>query len=860
MTSLKIAFRDLKNSKGFTFLFIFNLFLGVCGFVVLQSFRDNVNDLLEQRAKQLLAADITVSGRRDVNETELKKLNSVLDGKVEEKAQALGVYSMAKGLKDGSRSRLAQLKAVESSYPFYGNIELEDTDNFLNEMQKLQSENLLWVDPALLKQMKIELGDKVKLGDEVFTAYKVIKGDTSSSWGGIGLAPKVYMSLENLKKTNLVSFGSVATRTRLFKIKEQWGTKEELKKLQVELQNEIPDPGIRVKAPDSASEQVGRVLNYLSDYLGLVGLVALFLSGIGAGYLFQNYLFEKLQDVAILKSVGMGLWSIFGIYMFQLLVLNIIAVSLANLFTWTTLPLASDLFYEWISFTGEFKMDSSVFVLSFLVSLGSSGLICFPVLYKMIGKRVKNLFEGGQFFKMDFKKRDIALYVPLLLFMWGLAILQSSSFNIGTLFTVALLLVTVFVGVLFPRFLSFIDERFLQKNNLTFPGSLTLGMATRYFTRDKLSSTLSITALTIGTMLMSVIGQLETSIRGELLQDPNGKPSLFLFDIQEEQKDEFLKLAQKNDIPISNVSPMVRSRILKINGEDFKRDTDDEGFQTREEETSRRFRNRGVNLSYYERHNDSETIVEGRPFSGVYDDSSDKPAELSLEVRYAQRLGLNIGDTVTFDILGIEVTGEVINLRKVRWTSFLPNFFIVFQKGAIDAAPKSFLAAMGEMDFDAMMDAQEIVVENFPNISIVNVSELIDKIVSIFEAMAIALSVMALLCLAVGFFVLFAIIQNQIKKKYFETAIQKVFGLQPSELLKALLKEYFIMAAISCTLGLGFSLILGQIVSTLFFDGVWRVDFVFMAQVVGGVFAMTALLGFLAGKTFYSLRVKTLLR
>ena len=862
-TILKIAARDLVNAKGFTLLFLLNLFLGISGFVVLHSFRDNINQLLEQRAKQLLSSDLAVSGRRDLNQEERGKLEELLDGKAQKVSKALSVYSMAKASGQNGRSRLVQLKAVEGDYPHYGALKFASKNNYQGAMKRLQNEAVLWLDPALLRQMNIKLGDKIKLGNLEFTAAEIIESDSAASWSGIGLAPKVYMSLEDLKKTNLVGFGSVATYSRLIKLKPEWASKKKGEELREQVQKILTDPGIRVQAPEGASEQVGRVLNYLSDYLGLVGLVALFLSGIGAGYLFQNYLFEKLRDVAILKSVGMGLGSIFSVYIAQLVFLSFTAVALANVFAWGLLPLASAAFYRWVEIDGSMSLSGGTLVLSFLVSSGTSLFICAPILYKMVGRRVKNLFEGGQFFRWEFKVKDLLMYLPLLVFMWSLAVAQARSFQIGSVFTFALLGVTLVVALTFPKIFSVIDNKYLKKTSLRQPGSLSGGLAARYFARDRLSSSLSICAIAIGAMLLSLIAQLETSLKGELMDNSLGKPGLFLFDIQEDQKVGLEALVQKEGLPLADISPMVRSRILKVNGEEFKRSLEEEGFSTREDESRRRIRNRGVNLSFRPGPGKAEEIVEGKPFSGPYEESEggeEKLPELSLERRYAKRLGVEVGDTMTFDILGIEVSGRVANIRKVKWTSFLPNFFIVFQPGAIDDAPKTYLAALGEMDFEKRLDAQDAIVEEFPNVSVVNVSEVIEKVMSIFKAMALALGVMAALCMAVGFFVLFAIIQNQLKKKAFEVAVQKVFGMEASSLMAALFKEYFLLAGISCFLGIGFSLGLGILVSELFFDGVWRVDWPVMGQIAGGVFLMTAVLALGAGKTFYSLKVKTLLR
>ncbi|MBC74412.1 MAG: hypothetical protein CME64_00195 [Halobacteriovoraceae bacterium] len=852
MTVLKIAFRDLVNSRGFTALFLFNLFLGICGFVTLHSFRDNVNSLLDQRSKQLLSADVAVSGRRTLTKEETQGINDYLKDKAVEVMDSIEVYSMSKS-KD-KRSRLVQIKAVEKSFPFYGEVKLEkDT----SDMEGLQKKSHIWVEPQLMAQMKLELGDPLSLGDKTFKVMGVIENDTSTSLRGIGLAPKVYVGLSNLKETNLISFGSVSTNVKLVKLLPEWEKKAEQVKL--ELGKILKDPGLRIRLPKDASEQVGRILNYLSDYLGLVGLVALFLSGIGSGYLFQNFLFEKLEDIGILKSLGMSLGQISMIYFLQLGVLSLASVLGANVFVWSILPLIGDALSTWTGMSGELKLGWETVYLSYLVAFGASLFICAPILLKMVGRKIQNLFQGGQFFRWEFEKRDLLLYAPLALFMWGLAVAQAHSFKIGTFFTLVLFIVVIIVSLGFPVLFSFMDKRWLTKKNLTRPLSLSWGLAARYFSRDRLSSTLTICALAIGVMLLSLIGQLETSLREELEQDVGRKPDLFLFDIQEYQKDGLVALAQEEGFSLRSPSPMVRSRILKINGEKFKRsEKEDEAFSTREEETSRRFRNRGINLSFADGPNESETIIEGRPFSGRYEDES-KPAELSIERRYARRLGLEIGDTVTFEILGIEVQGVVVNLRRVRWTSFLPNFFIVFQPGAIDDAPKTYLAAVDSLTEEQRYAVQDKIVDKYSNVSIVSVTEIVSKIMNIFKAMAQALTIMAGLCLSIGFFTLYAITQNQLKKKRFEAAIQKVFGFSPGQLLKTLLAEYFILATLACVIGLGFSVVLGQVVSIIFFDGVGRPDWMFMLKIGVGVYAVTFLIAIASGRSFYSLKIKSLL-
>jgi putative ABC transport system permease protein len=135
---------------------------------------------------------------------------------------------------------------------------------------------------------------------------------------------------------------------------------------------------------------------------------------------------------------------------------------------------------------------------------------------------------------------------------------------------------------------------------------------------------------------------------------------------------------------------MIRSRILKVNGLDFERKLDIKNYKTREEEREARFRNRGVNLTYRDKLTASEEIREGKPFSGKLDPNM---AELSVEFRYADRLGFKLGDEISFDIQGLEVKGRIVNFRSVQWTSFQPNFFIIMQSGFLEEAPKTFIGS-----------------------------------------------------------------------------------------------------------------------------------------------------------------------
>jgi putative ABC transport system permease protein len=838
----KLAIREIKNSKNFSLVFIINLSLGLLGFVCLNSFNDSLNISLEGRAKTLLAADMTIGGRRDLTPEESKAANEVMSDKYIYSHKLISIYSMGAVKKpDGQKSRLMNIKAIGKNYPLYGEITLSESGKISSQKTKdLETAPVAWVSKELQHQLKLKLGDKIKLGTLDFTISNIINSDTTTSWRGIGLAPKIYVGRDYLLKTGLVSFGSVAGYSNQFLLKQEFQNKNAVEELKKQLLEKITDPAVKVYLPENSSEQVGRILNYLTDYLGLVALVALFLSGIGTAYLFQSFLFIRLKEIGILKSLGLSKSKIMGIYATQVTLLGLAAVALSSIAAAGLLPLLNKIVNEEVGFSLKLHYSVDAFLVSFLVAILAGLLVCLPILYKMLEKKTSDILFGQEGFKWQWGTRDVLTFIPLLLLFWGLSIWQSHSILIGSTFVISILIsICVFLWIL-PRILKLMDNKLKSMHVLRRPGGLSWGLGLRYLVRNPFATTMSFLALSLGIMLLSLIGQLEKSLQTELMDRSVPKPSLFLFDIQEEQHAELVKFADDENIPMVSPSPMVRGRITQINGEKFERLKNERGsFQTREDETQTRFRNRGINLSYALKPNESETIVEGKEFPGVFQEEKQETPYISLEKRYAKRLGVKLGDVLTFDILGVEVKGKVLNLRKVKWTSFVPNFFIVFQPGVIEEAPKTYLTAIKQVQELEQYRIQDLLVEKFHNISILNVTELIGKILTTFGMMGIAIKMMALLCLLVGMVVIFAITQHQVQKEAVELTIQKVLGLRWKQQLIIINKSFAVTVILATVLGTLFSILLGNLLSIMFFDGVWTLDGGYLVTIFGGIIILT---------------------
>jgi putative ABC transport system permease protein len=249
------------------------------------------------------------------------------------------------------------------------------------------------------------------------------------------------------------------------------------------------------------------------------------------------------------------------------------------------------------------------------------------------------------------------------------------------------------------------------------PQNIAVKLAVLQISRNKVSSITVILALGLGTLMLNFIPQIKAGLETEISMPHTSKlPSLFMFDIQDDQVENLKKLIKEEGLVLTQLSPMIRGRLVTINGEENKKAEFPSDSPTREEERASEQRNRNYNLSFRQGLADSETLTAGRELAPMFDERSSQIPEISLEFRFAERLGLKLGDVMEFDVQGVPVKGQVVNFRKVRWTSFQPNFFIQFQPGVLDAAPKTFVAALSATAAERKAKMQNQIVSQFSNI------------------------------------------------------------------------------------------------------------------------------------------------
>lgn len=807
---LKLSFREILNQRKFTLFFIFNISIGLLGPVILENFKEKFEENLSKKSKSLLGADLGLRSRRPITQKEINVTKSEIK-KVRDETSLIDLFSMARS---EEVSRLVSIRIIDKNYPFYGVIRLKNRGPLpLNaEDSDLFKKNKVWIYPELKIQLGIDIGSKIYLGKAVYEVEDIVTEDSGQVFQVGSLAPRIFMSQASLNKADLLKVGSTARYTHLYKIDP---TIKNLETLKANLLKKIDDPAVKIVTAKGASEQVGRVITYLNDFLGLISLVALFLAYLALFYLYRSFLSKKKKDMAIYYCLGLRPKKLLALFSLHLFILGLIGSLLAILFGMVASPIILKLISGYIPFSIDSQMGLNGIFASLLIGIIGNFLLGIPLLIPILKFRPSNLFLEGGKEKSKLSSNTWVFFLPFIIFCWILSIVISHSYIIGTLF------MAIFFGlglILLPAGLGGLN--FLEKN--FHPRKLYLKLAFQYLCRFKFTTTSIFITLVLGTMLINIIPQIEHNIQSEI-KGPKRKeiPSLFLFDIQEEQVAPLKVFLEKEGVSLKGLSPLVRGRLVKLNGKKYQHIKKENEINTRENERSARFRNRGLNLSYRETFNKEEKIIEGRKFNGTFNFEKNSVSEISIEKRFAKRMGISIGDILEFNILDMPVISKVVSLRKVRWTSFLPNFFVQFQPGVLENAPKTFLSAIPFLESDLKSQIQLKVFKLFPNISMVDVSRLVERIFTILKQVGWALKIMTMMSFLIGLLVIYSISNHQIYLREKDLSFLKVIGV-PLKTLKRMIRfEFFILtlfgSGIGALLGVGVS----YFISKTFFDGIW---------------------------------------
>ena len=810
--SFRNALREIRNNRPFCLFYLLNLSLGLVGFIGVNSFKSSLDQKVESESKELLGADLAIRARRDFTTEELKVVRKVLPENTKE-AKAFDFFSMVAGPE--GRSRLIKVIAIDPGFPFYGGLKTR-LSRKLNEnnASMLHERPVAWIYPELKSQLDLDLGEELKLGEASFRVTDYVLDDAGLTFQPAELAPKAFISTKYLNQTQLLSQGNTAFRNFLFKLPPN----SNLSEITKSLDQAVLNPEIRVYSHQRVGHRAGRLLRYLSDFLAIVSMVALFLACLGSGYLYHGFINQKIQDIAILVSMGATKSEALRPYFAQLFLLGISAVIPSVVLCMFVIPALSGALGTFVPIEVQAHITLSSVVLATIVAIFGGWLIALPSLWKIRCLQPADLFrESSNPGTLPGNKFLFLFTLPGVLAFWLLCLLQTDSMKLANIFFISLL-VSIFLLYLFVRFGLWILNRFASFS------ALTLRLATRSLVRNRTSTSTGFLALGTGVLLLNLIPQFQYILENEIgsTNQSANLPKLFLFDIQDEQLNELCVTLESEGKPLKNLTPWVRGKLLEVKGRKYERDAkEEEEIRNPSEERRNNFRNRSFNLSYRDHLLESEQIIRGRMVAMNFDPNSSKPAEISVAAKYADSMDLDIGDRMVIEVSGVPIEAEIVNLRRVKWTSFQPNFFVQMQPGVLEDAPKTYIGTVHEMDSTEKERIQDLLVRKFPTISILDVERTGKKVLEIVSQMTWALQLMASLSIFAGIIVLYTLAKEKARQQRWELNLLKILGASFSDLRVLIRVEFGLLAFTASLLGILLSLTTSYFLAEKIFDRVW---------------------------------------
>ncbi len=808
---LRLGWRGLSRHRRFALLFVVNLALALAGLLLIGSFGASLSRHLDTHLREILTADLVLQSARPLTEQETA-LSRTLAGPGSRFSRQISLYTM---VRSGQGAKLAEIVAIDAAFPLYGSLLSGGSAVDDHLPTSLQNQRQVVISRDAARSLALAPGDPLQIGQVGFTLAALLDRDPGAAVAGLALAPKIYLGLPQVQESGLIRFGSrvsYQTFVRLEDLEQTAAVAARLSAALAELSPRVPE--VRVATTVDVNRRLGRVIGSFASFLGLAAMVALGLSGLAAAFLFRDHLRGRLRETAILLSLGASRRQCLLLPMGELALLGLTAAGCAIALTWLLLPLFGRLFVGLVPADLQLRVDPLAALMILVLGTLGSLAFCLPVYRKLLDVRpswlLRDAIDGATVSRKAPWPHRLALLPGLgLLLLLTLFLsptpLQGLGCLAGVLGVVALL---ALIARLF----------FAGCRRWSATPSLTWRIVWRNLHRNRFAASTAFVALGTTLLLANLIPQMEHGLRAEIGQ-PEGLelPDLFLVDIQEEQRESLHRLLQEETVVLSPLAPMVQGRIVSINGLPYSSWRQQHGHGD-----DRGLRRTEFNFSSREELDGSETVVKGEPMpSTPWPATANQPFAISMEQEFGERLHVGIGDRMVVDILGIEMEGQVVNLRKVRWNSFQPNFFMLVQKGVLEDAPKTYLASVSRVGPGAKEALVDRLTAAFPNVSVLDVRATVDQLNRIAGQLSQSLRFMAGLAMAIGLVTVVAIARQEVLRREREIDLLRVLGAGTGRIRLVLALEFAALAAAPALAALLLSILCSLAVSWTMFDRLW---------------------------------------
>ena len=780
--ALRFAARELRGGLRGFYVFIACIALGVMAIAGVGSVASGLADGLAREGRVILGGDLAFSlSLREASADERAFLDR--RGSV---SLAATMRAMARA-RDG-RTTLVELKAVDAAYPLYGAVALEPQQPVGEALALRDGVFGAAADPALLARLNLEPGARITLGSAAIEIRAALASEPDKLAGGIGFGPRLLISEAALRATDLLRPGSIVRWHYRLRLPDNDATDAAVRAVITAARAQLPQAGWEARSRVNASPALERNVERFTQYLTLVGLTALLVGGVGVANAIKGHLDRRREVIATLKSLGATGSRVFVIYLTQVLALAglgalpglAVGAALPFLITWSfgavlPLPIAP-------------ALHPGGLVLALLYGLLTAVAFAVWPLGQAHDLPASALFRDQVAGDQRWPRQS---YIAATVLVGGalatLAVGFAYDRRIAGIFVVAA--IGVFVLLRLVAALLMLIARRLPRARAPV---VRLAIANLY--RPDAVTPSIVLSLGLGLALLVTVIAIDGNLRRQFLAAlPDKAPSFYFVDIPSadaERFDAFIH-ARAPQATIERV-PMLRGRVVAANG------VTAENLKPSPDAAWALQSDRGI--TYGDEVPAGSRLIEGQWWKPEYQGTP----LVSFEKRIADGLGLKLGDNVSVNVLGRNLTATIANLRAVDWQSLGINFVMVFSPGTFRGAPHSHIATLtypGGSTTEEELELLKAVADAFPAITTVRVREALDAVGHIVSNLALAIRGASVLTLLVAVLVLGGALAAGHRQRVYDAVILKTVGATRMRLLSAYALEYLALGLATALFG-----------------------------------------------------------
>jgi putative ABC transport system permease protein len=764
MRALALALRGLSRDwrSGELAVLLLALTTAVAALTGVGFLVNRIGIAVDQQASEVLAADLRLGSPQPIEQDYFREA-------ARHGVRSARTVSMLSVVFLGDASELSDLHAVSAGYPLRGTLEVANEPFAAGTPARaIPGRGEVWPSSKLLATLGGKLGSQLSIGAASFRVTRVLISRPDQGGNFTELAPSIVMNIEDLPATQLIQPGSRVSYAALFA-----GDRAAMAGFG-EWLAEHRQPGERLRDIRETSPQIKDAVDRSGRFLELASLVSVLLCSIAVAMSARQYVRRHLDAVALLKTLGATRALILSVSALQLLLVAFVAAILGSAIGFLS--------QEWLlhALRGLLNTDLPPPDLA-PIAMGFTAAIAV-----LTGFALPPLLQLARVPPLRVLRRDVGPPPPLVWLAFGPAVAVIAALIYWAvqelrLFADFVLGLTGYAALLAAAALVLVATAGRLRGRV--------GVAWRYgianLSRHRTDSIVQIVAFGTGLMVLLLLGL----VRGDLEKDwrrtlPADAPNYFFINIPPGEREAFAAFLEAHGARLSRMLPMIRGRLTQIDGRpiealDF-RGQRGEGFAEREQ-----------NITWAAELGTDNRVVAGRWWGPA---DFGKPL-VSLATEFQESLGLKIGDRLTFEIGGEPFTATIANLRKVKWDSFQPNFFIVFAPGVLDKAAGTYLTSAYFHPTQGRVLAG--LAHRFPSVSIFDVDDLLGQVRSLVNKAILAVQSVFAFTLFAGLTVLLAAVQASRDERRFESAMLRTLGAGRGTVLQGVLAEFTTLGALA---------------------------------------------------------------